>query len=465
MSPLSLRKSTSILLSALLITTLFVIANSSVSHASSTSPDEVDAVSGSNRFVVWSDKTPGNWEIFFRRSTDNGATWKPIVNLSNNPGSSRNPGIAVSGSNVYLVWSQSNADNTVWDINFRRSTDNGATWKPVVKVASNIGGTAPQVITSASNVYMIWGQNNGEIYITRSADNGVTWKPIFNLSSNVGASTAAQIAVSGTNVYVVWMQSAASGSSTDVLFRRSTDNGATWKPKVNLSISGLVHEPPELAVSGSNIHVVWIQSNQVSARGSTDSGATWKSVKIIASSTIEVYDRPRVAAAGSSVYVVYEMWVDAPEVSTTSCGGENVRLELQFATSADSGSTWKPSVELYEKGYGSCAAGNESIVSHILALGSNVYVAWREGGMAHGQAFFRASNDKGVTWQEILPLITSTGSGPGIDIAASSSSAYLVVWSWGEVYFYRSLDSGATIEPQKNLSNNTGRSTTAQIAI
>jgi BNR repeat protein len=460
MRPLSYRRISSITLSALLICSLFIIANSSVSHASSTSPDEVGAASGSNRFVVWSDKTPGNWETFFRRSTDNGATWKPIANLSNNPGSSTNPEIAVSGSNVYLVWSQSNADNTVSDINFRRSTDNGATWKPVVKVASNIGGTAPQVITSASNVYIIWGQNNGEIYITRSTDNGVTWKPIFNLSSNAGTSSAEQIAVSGANVYVVWMQRSASGSSIDVLFRRSTDNGATWKSKVNLSTSGLVHEPPELAVSGSNIHVVWNQDNQVFARSSTDGGSTWKAVKNLASSPSENFRRPHVAASGSNVYVVYELSFTPQDVSTASCGSE-LQVELLFVRSGDKGANWTPPVSLYET-FDGC--GFTNIRPHILAIGSNVYVAWRVGASAFGETFFRASNDNGATWEESIPLLTANGFGPDLVMAASGSSVYVVVWTQGEVYFFRSLNSGETLEPKKNLSNNAGRSITPAFA-
>ena len=40
------------------------------------------AVSG-NVYVVWKDNTPGNDEVFYRRSTDGGATFGSTVNLSN----------------------------------------------------------------------------------------------------------------------------------------------------------------------------------------------------------------------------------------------------------------------------------------------------------------------------------------------------------------------------------------------
>ena len=44
------------------------------------------AVSGRNVYVVWSDDTPGNADIFFRASTDKGDDFKETKNLSDNDG-------------------------------------------------------------------------------------------------------------------------------------------------------------------------------------------------------------------------------------------------------------------------------------------------------------------------------------------------------------------------------------------
>lgn len=54
-------------------------------------------------YVVWRDTSPGNSDIFYRRSTDGGATFGPTINLSNNQGSSGSPALAVDHNNVYLV--------------------------------------------------------------------------------------------------------------------------------------------------------------------------------------------------------------------------------------------------------------------------------------------------------------------------------------------------------------------------
>lgn len=135
----------SILLSVLLISSLFVILNNNAVAAepaaavteTTSSSEEIAAASGSNRFVVWQDGTPGNSDIFFRRSTDNGATWKPIVNMSNNSGDSRNPQVAVLSSNVYVVWNDNTPGNH--DILLKRSTDSGATWKAIKNLSTNAG--------------------------------------------------------------------------------------------------------------------------------------------------------------------------------------------------------------------------------------------------------------------------------------------------------------------------------------
>ncbi|HEY7734481.1 MAG TPA: hypothetical protein VIB07_06780 [Nitrososphaera sp.] len=77
-------------------------------------------------------------EIFFRQSTNNGATWKSPVNLSNNATPSAVPEIANSGSNLYVGWVNGPGSTEVLS---RRSADSGATWKPTVNLSSNSGGS------------------------------------------------------------------------------------------------------------------------------------------------------------------------------------------------------------------------------------------------------------------------------------------------------------------------------------
>jgi len=77
----------------------------------SLSTDTTDAhdpqvlVSGSNVYVIWIDFVTGNDGIYFKRSTDGGASFGNIINLSNDIGYSTDPDIASSNNgSAYIVW-------------------------------------------------------------------------------------------------------------------------------------------------------------------------------------------------------------------------------------------------------------------------------------------------------------------------------------------------------------------------
>jgi hypothetical protein len=52
------------------------------------------AASGPNVYVTWQDTRDGNWEIYFKRSTDRGASWDPDLRLTSDSSWSQNPQIA-----------------------------------------------------------------------------------------------------------------------------------------------------------------------------------------------------------------------------------------------------------------------------------------------------------------------------------------------------------------------------------
>src|SRR4030042_1392055 len=84
------------------------------------------AVDGSNIYVVWEDNTPGNGEIYFKKSDDGGATWTTNKRLTNTAGGTYEPAIAVDGSNIYVVWYDYTPGND--EIYFKKSDDGGVTW-------------------------------------------------------------------------------------------------------------------------------------------------------------------------------------------------------------------------------------------------------------------------------------------------------------------------------------------------
>ena len=57
-----------------------------------------------NVYVVWYNNTPGNNEIFFAVSNDNGQTFSTPKNISKTLQDSERPQITSEGDNVYVVW-------------------------------------------------------------------------------------------------------------------------------------------------------------------------------------------------------------------------------------------------------------------------------------------------------------------------------------------------------------------------
>jgi len=65
-----------------------------------------------NPHIVWKESTPGNTEIYYRKSTDQGSTWAALERLTWTSGNSGEPAIAVdSVGNIHIVWSDNTPGN------------------------------------------------------------------------------------------------------------------------------------------------------------------------------------------------------------------------------------------------------------------------------------------------------------------------------------------------------------------
>ena len=293
------------------------------------------AVSGNNVHIAWSDFSFGNFDIFYRRSFDGGATFGPIINLSDNAGSSGRPAIAIFGNNVHVVWQDDTAGNT--DILYRKSADEGASFTgPIKNLSGNAGvSIAPAMAASGNNVHVVWEDNtpgNSDILYRRSIDGGSTFPNIIkNLSSNAGFSFNPAIAVSGNNVHVVW-QDVTGETEFDILYKRSLDGGNTF-PNIIKNLSGTdgASGDPAIAVSGDNVHVVWDDNtpgnSDILYRRSIDGGSTFPNIIKNLSSNAGSSADPAVALSGNSVYVV---WRDLTPGNA----------DILYRTSSDNGDTF-----------------------------------------------------------------------------------------------------------------------------
>jgi len=98
---------------------------------------------------------------------------------------------------------------------------------------------------------------------------------------------AAPSVVSGDNIYIAWWTNNTENGNEEVMFRASTDGGATFGDRINLSNTTDADSwRVEIAGEGENVIVSWWETNQTSdipvARISTDAGETFGPLMMLA---------------------------------------------------------------------------------------------------------------------------------------------------------------------------------------
>ncbi len=135
------------------------------------------SVSGSTVHIVWYDRRDAaNWEIYYKRSTDGGISWESDKRLTNDAAEKSHPCISVSDQVVNVVWEDKRDGN--YEIYYKRSTDDGINWGADYRLtnAASYSGR-PSVAVSGSSVHVVWydgREGNDEIHYKRNPTGNVT---------------------------------------------------------------------------------------------------------------------------------------------------------------------------------------------------------------------------------------------------------------------------------------------------
>lgn len=369
-----------------------------------------------------------------------------------------------------------------------------------------------QVASHGDNVYVVWQENppsevayddnsiNYDIFIRKSVDGGLTFGKEINLSNNPGFSEHPQIAVSGNNVFVVWIDDSPSYASTatienkKILFTKSIDDGNTFGRTITLSnASNADSYNQEISAAGNNVYVVWqdtplpaVDQESITGSGlddsadnnsdrssisgenfssisfitSADKGETFKKVKSLSNSAFKSY--PKTAAYGNNVYVVWNVGIIGDD-SKVNNRNENVK-GIFFAKSLDNGNSFNDTIKLNSN-------WNSVGESQVATFGNNVYVVW--GGNPDdkvvGNMFYARSTDSGASFSAARTLTEKNTL--NVEVAADNNIVY-VAWQGvlpngnEEIFIKKSPDAGASFTAiTENISRNDGISECTSIAI
>lgn len=208
-------------------------------------------------------------ELFYyiSASTDGGVTWT-VNTIDPQPTgtTSYSSVFATAADTVHVCYAKSVLGNL--DLNYAKSTDSGATWT-ITTIDTGGAGNVGQwcsIKAFSGNLYISYVDvTNADTYFVMSTDNGASWNPRV-LVDATGASGRTSIAtLDGLQVMI----SEPVGTTID--FAKSIDGGSSWN--ITQVAIGMTTLPSSLHAASNSL--LYIAGSNDDFFKSTDGGATW----------------------------------------------------------------------------------------------------------------------------------------------------------------------------------------------
>jgi hypothetical protein len=215
----------------------------------------------SDLHVVWHDSTSGSHEIYHKKSTDGGVTWTASQRLTWNSDESNFPALAVDSSgHLHVIWSDFGPGAS--EIYYKKGTNEGASWTPTKRLTwtSGFSGFPSVAVASSGHLHVVWPDSthvNYEIYYKRSTDEGATWTPSTRLTWTPSSSGVPAIAAGpAANIQVIWAETLP--GNNEIYYKKSANGGVTWATTQRLTwVLGSSYSPAAALDSSGFLHLVW----------------------------------------------------------------------------------------------------------------------------------------------------------------------------------------------------------------
>jgi hypothetical protein len=328
--------------------------------------------------VVWEDDTPGNWEIYYKKSTDSGTSWSAARRLTWTLGDSHRPAMAIDSSDIIHVFWDDDTPGGM-EIYYKRSSNGGASWGAAQRLTWTSGSSydTAVAIDSSDAIHIAWyGYSPGvpEIYYKRSPDGGATWNPVKRLTWTSGNSYVPAIATDSSNaIHIVWEDE--TPGIAEIYYRQSPDGGSNWNSAKRLTwTSGGSYMPVIAADSSDTIHVAWYDHTagnlEIYYKRSEDGGSTWGPAQRL---TWTSGGSRYIAIAVEANAIIHIAWYDdTPGAS-----------EIYYKRSTDGGSTWSVAQRL------TWTSDSSSYPAMAIDSGSNIHLVWEDMTPANWEIYYK----------------------------------------------------------------------------
>jgi len=311
--------------------------------------------------VIWYDNRDGNFEIYYKRSSDRGITWGSDLRLTNNPSVSILPSLAVNGLNIHVAWYDYRDGNP--EIYYKNSTNGGLTWSNDMRLTNTSEfSRLPSLAVNNSNLYVVWEEKElyTDICFKRSTNGGLSWSIDTVLDNGTISSENPYISLSGATIHVAWEDSR-DGYTNEIYYKRSNDGGNNWSPDSRLTINGGESLYPSICALGSVVHLTFQDNsnyhNEIYYKRSTNGGLTWGAIVNLSNIPNESW-HPALSLSGSFVHLVwYNYYNDTPKI--------------YYKRSTDEGTSWDPNIRLSDN-------SAISAIPSISVVDTMIHVVWSD---------------------------------------------------------------------------------------
>ena len=248
--------------------TTWSAATQLTTHSSSNYSPAIAQAADGTLWVVWYSYRSGNADIWYRTSDDNGVTWSADTQLTTDSGSDYDPTItqAYDGT-IWVVW-DSWRNGNVADLYYKTSTDGGATWSPDIRLTTDESWDQDPSITRTADgaVWVAWHSWRtwpGDIYYKMTTDGGATWSSDTRLTTDTDADWAAAITQATDGRLWIGYQSYRSGN-WDIWYQTSVDGGTAWSTAQQFTrFTGIDYTPALTSLPDDRVGLVWYSDRAV----------------------------------------------------------------------------------------------------------------------------------------------------------------------------------------------------------
>ncbi|MCX6844908.1 MAG: T9SS type A sorting domain-containing protein [candidate division WOR-3 bacterium] len=391
------------------------------------------AANGNTVHVVWFDNRSGSFQIWYKRSTDAGATWSVDAPLTTTAVYALFPAVAVSGNTVHVIW-QDRYDYH-GEIHHLRSTNAGVNWGSVTTLSNvdNKLSETPSVAASGNDVWVVWDDSvsagNYTISCKHSTDAGATWGNIMTVSTGY-RSYYPSVAASGSYVHVVWQDNRDNSGRFAIYYDRY--DGSQWKGNTNLSTKGAYYSLGPCVAAGiygtyTYVNVLWSDNRDgswnIRRKNSTNSGGSWNSDQAVTTNTSSAYfELPSLVASGSNFYSVW-----AGDSASTG------NFEIHYASYTDS---FAPHARLTN------AAGCSEYAS-IARAGDVLHVVWQDDRAGNYEIYYKHGSTATLGWSTLTTAPRTFGAYSWLAYERSVNKIYAYFDPSGDDFYSYKLALGS----------------------